>query len=100
LEHGSGRGFIPPFGQNDGFSQTHPPSDYLRRFHYDCCTYSGPVLRFLIDAVGIDRVVLGTDYPAPMFLDNPVDWVRSLPQLDDEEKEAILVDNPGKMLGL
>lgn len=100
LEQGSGRGFIPPFGQNDGFSQALPPSDYLRRFHYDCCTYSGPVLRFLIDAVGIDRVVLGTDYPAPMFLDNPVDWVRSLPQLDHGEKEAILVDNPGKMLGL
>jgi hypothetical protein len=35
-----------------------------------------------------------------MFLDNPVDWVRSLPQLDDEEKEAILVENPGRMLGL
>jgi aminocarboxymuconate-semialdehyde decarboxylase len=99
LEDGSGGGFIPPFGQNDGFSQTLPPSDYLRRFHYDCCTYSGPVLRFLIDAVGIDRVVLGTDYPAPMVLHDAVNWVRGLPQLDDGEKEAILVTNPARMLG-
>jgi aminocarboxymuconate-semialdehyde decarboxylase len=99
LEDGSGGGFIPPFGQDDGFAQTLPPSDYLRRFHYDCCTYSGPVLRFLIDAVGIDRVVLGTDYPAPMFLSDPVNWVRGLPELDEVEKEAILVTNPGRMLG-
>ena len=99
LEDGSGGGFIPPFGQDDGFAQTLPPSDYLRRFHYDCCTYSGPVLRFLIDAVGIDRVVLGTDYPAPMVLHDAVTWVRGLPQLDEAEKEAILVTNPGRMLG-
>jgi aminocarboxymuconate-semialdehyde decarboxylase len=99
LEARSGGGFIPPFGQNDGFSQTLPPSDYLTRFHFDSCTYSGHVLRFLIDSVGIDRVVLGTDYPAPMFLSDPVNWVRGLPELADEEKEAILVTNPGRMLG-
>jgi hypothetical protein len=34
-----------------------------------------------------------------MFLSDPVTWVRGLPQLDDEEKEAILVTNPGRMLG-
>jgi aminocarboxymuconate-semialdehyde decarboxylase len=100
LEDDSGQGFIPPFGQNDGFSQAFPPSDYLRRFHYDCCTYSGPVLRFLIDAVGIDRVVLGTDYPAPMLLHDAVNWVNRLPQLTDVEKEAILSTNPGRMLGM
>ena len=58
-----------------------PPSDYLGRFIYDSCTYSGPALRFLIDAVGIDRVVLGTDYPAPMVQHDPVDWVNGLEEL-------------------
>ncbi len=90
----------PPFGPDDGFDHELPPSDYLRRFHYDCCTYSGPVLRFLVDTVGIDRVVLGTDYPAPMFLHDPVDWLRGLPQLDDAEKEAILEDTSAKLLDL
>ncbi|MFP3914542.1 MAG: amidohydrolase family protein, partial [Actinomycetota bacterium] len=37
----------PPFGPNDGFDHEKPPSEYLDRFYYDCCTYSGPVLRFL-----------------------------------------------------
>lgn len=90
----------PPFGPNDGFRQKMPPSDYLRRFFYDCCTYDGEVLRFLIDRVGADRVVLGTDYPAPMFLHDPVVWLRGLPELDDDEKEAILAGNAGRLLGL
>jgi hypothetical protein len=34
-----------------------------------------------------------------MFLSDPVNWVRGLPELDEVEKEAILVTNPGRMLG-
>ena len=43
-----------------------PPSAYLRKFYYDCLTHSEPALRMLLDAVGADRVVLGTDWPADM----------------------------------
>ncbi|MGI9599397.1 MAG: amidohydrolase family protein [Acidimicrobiales bacterium] len=89
----------PPFGGTD-FRQQGPPSDYLDRFHYDCCTYSGPVLRFLIDTVGIDQVVLGTDYPAPMFLTDAVNWIRGLPELTDGEKQAILETNPTALLDM
>lgn len=90
----------PPFPGDDGFNHEKAPSEYLDRFYYDCCTYSGPVLRFLVDAVGIERVVLGTDYPAPMFLSDPVSWVRGLSELTDEEKEAILVGNSNELLGV
>jgi aminocarboxymuconate-semialdehyde decarboxylase len=90
----------PPFGAGDGFNHDHPPSHYLDRFYYDCCTYDGKVLRFLIDTVGIDRVVLGTDYPAPMFLHDPVNWVRGLPELSEAEKDAILVGNSNQLLGI
>ena len=100
LEGKSADGMAPPFGPSDGFANQLPPSDYLDRFYYDCCTYSGPVLRFLIDAVGIDRIVLGTDYPAPMVLYDAVNWVRGLPELSDDEKEAILSKNPTEILGL
>jgi len=95
-----GEGMTPVFKGNDGFLQELPPSDYLGRFYYDCCTYSGPVLRFLIDTVGIDRVVLGTDYPAPMTLGDAVNWVRGLPELTDSEAEAILSTNPMSVLDL
>ncbi len=100
LEGRGGDGFIPPFGQGDGFAQKRPPSEYLDRFYYDCCTYSGPALRFLIDAVGIERVVLGTDYPAPMLLHDAVNWINGLSELNGIEKQAILASNPTAILGL
>jgi aminocarboxymuconate-semialdehyde decarboxylase len=90
----------PPFPGDAGFRQERPPSEYLDRFYYDCCTYSGPVLRFLIDTVGIDRVVLGTDYPAPMFLHDPVRWVENLPEITPSERAAILRENSNRLLGL
>jgi aminocarboxymuconate-semialdehyde decarboxylase len=39
------------------------PSDFLRSFYYDTCVYDPAVLKVLIDRVGVDRLVLGSDYP-------------------------------------
>jgi aminocarboxymuconate-semialdehyde decarboxylase len=77
-----------------------PPSEYLSRFYYDSCTYTEDTLRFLIDAVGIDRVVLGTDYPAPMVQEDPVGWLEKMPGISEAERTAILETNPASMLGL
>lgn len=77
-----------------------PPSDYLSRFYYDSCTYTESTLRFLIDAVGIDRVVLGTDYPAPMVQEDPVTWLTNMPSVTEAERIAITSTNPARMLGL
>ncbi len=75
-----------------------PPSAYLDKFYYDCLTHSEPALRMLIDSVGIDRVIFGTDWPADMAIDWPVSWVLSLESLTDEEKEAILWKNMERLL--
>jgi aminocarboxymuconate-semialdehyde decarboxylase len=40
-----------------------PPADYLRMLWFDSCVYDADVLRHLVDKVGEDRVVLGSDYP-------------------------------------
>ncbi len=77
-----------------------PPSTYLNKFYYDCLTHSEPALRYLIDAVGIDRVVLGTDWPADMMIDWPAGWVMGLSSLTLEEKEAILWRNLERLLNL
>ncbi len=75
------------------------PSEYLRRFYYDSCTHSEATLRFLIDTVGADRVVLGTDYPAKMILDDAVEWINGLEALGSQEKSAILSENPASLIG-
>jgi aminocarboxymuconate-semialdehyde decarboxylase len=77
-----------------------PPSSYLRNFFYDCCTHSEPALRMLIDTVGVDRVVLGTDWPADMRIDWPESWIMNQQCLTLEEKEAILHKNVEKLLGI
>ena len=77
-----------------------PPSTYLNRFYYDCLTHSESALRMLIDSVGVERVVFGTDWPADMAIDWPVSWILSLESLTQDEKDAILWKNMEKLLGL
>jgi aminocarboxymuconate-semialdehyde decarboxylase len=77
-----------------------PPSAYLRRFYYDCIVYTEEALRFLIDTVGVDRVVFGTDWPYDMALDWPVAWILGMTSLSPEEKDAILSKNLERLLGI
>jgi aminocarboxymuconate-semialdehyde decarboxylase len=42
---------------------TAPPLEYLRRIWYDCLTYDLGALRYLVEVVGADRVLFGTDWP-------------------------------------
>jgi aminocarboxymuconate-semialdehyde decarboxylase len=79
---------------------TQPPTAYLRRFYYDCIVYTEPALRYLIDTVGADRVVFGTDWPYDMALDWPVAWILGMKSLTQEEKEAILWRNLEGLLAL
>jgi aminocarboxymuconate-semialdehyde decarboxylase len=88
---------VPGF-EDAALNLERPPSDYLASFYYDSCTHSAETLRFLIDTVGIDQVVFGTDYPAKMILDDGVDWINGLEALGSEEKAAILSENPARLL--
>ena len=78
----------------------YPPSDYLRRFHYDTISHSSQTLGHLIDLVGSDRVMLGSDYCFDMGYEQPVQIVTQLPGLDDEAKKRILRENAARFLGL
>jgi aminocarboxymuconate-semialdehyde decarboxylase len=44
----------------------HPPSYYLGKFYCDSITHDAKALEFLIDTMGEDKVVFGTDYPFPL----------------------------------
>jgi aminocarboxymuconate-semialdehyde decarboxylase len=48
-----------------GWSQ-HPPSHYVNRFMVDTVVFAPAALRLLIDVMGEDRVLLGSDYPYPL----------------------------------
>jgi aminocarboxymuconate-semialdehyde decarboxylase len=77
-----------------------PPSAYRRRLYYDCLTNSETALRFLIDRVGADRVVLGSDWPFVPWDPSPSGWVQNLQSLTQEEKDKILWKNLEQLLAL
>ena len=77
-----------------------PPSTYLNKFWYDTITHSEEALRYIIDSVGIDKVVFGTDWPYDMCTDWPVSWILSLESLTQDEKDKILWKNLEELLGV
>jgi aminocarboxymuconate-semialdehyde decarboxylase len=75
------------------------PSTYLRRFYYDTVTYTDRNLRMLLDMVHADRVVFGTDWPAPMAVEDPVRRLRASTALTDAERRLVLTDNAARLFG-
>ena len=47
-------------------ASTAPPSSYVDRFFVDSVVFTAPALRLLVDTIGDDRVLLGSDYPYPL----------------------------------
>jgi predicted TIM-barrel fold metal-dependent hydrolase len=48
--------------------------------------------------VGVDRIVMGTDFPQGMAVRKPVDFVETIPGITRREREMILSDNPARLL--
>jgi aminocarboxymuconate-semialdehyde decarboxylase len=76
-----------------------PPASYLRRFTYDTISHAPESLRYLIDLVGADRVMLGSDYCFDMGYERPVEVVTTL-KLGRAEEEKILGGNAKRLLRL
>ena len=76
----------------------HEPSSYLRRIWFDTVVHDHAALRHLIEVVGASQVVLGSDFPFDMGLDDPVGFVRGA-LLDDGVTELILSGNADVLLG-
>jgi aminocarboxymuconate-semialdehyde decarboxylase len=67
------------------------PSDYLRRFHVDTCVYDPRTLVAVLDRLGPDRVILGSDWPVG-DTDHP-DFVRRSAELDEDEMACVFGRN-------
>jgi len=91
-----------PKGRTNSFKnlKLNRASDYRRRFYYDLILHDPQVTRMLIDIVGVDRVVCGTDYPQGMAIMKPVDYVDAIPGITQREREMILCENPKRLLKL
>ncbi|MGH8944828.1 MAG: amidohydrolase family protein [Acidimicrobiia bacterium] len=77
---------------------TKPPTELARLLYYDTVLHDPGPLAYLVEWVGVDHVVMGTDYPFPMGDPRPVDTVRSIPGLSDDQRQLILGGNVERLL--
>src|SRR5881394_2362237 len=105
-----GGGFLPSYAnRSDAVIKTFPdrvgplpkknPTEYLRngQLYFDTIMFTGEAMRHLIAEVGIEHVVMGTDYPFP-WNTAPVDHILSIPGISDADKIAMLGGTAAKLL--
>ena len=76
-----------------------PPSEFTDRLYYDTAVFSRTLLARLVEDVGADHVLLGTDHPFELGDREPLENVRAL-GLDEADTQAILGGNAAGLLGL
>ena len=78
----------------------HPLSHYLDRFSVDSAVFDERALRLLVEVMGADRVMLGSDYPFPLGELRVGALVRQAACLDESMRAKLLGGNAGAFFGL
>jgi aminocarboxymuconate-semialdehyde decarboxylase len=71
---------------------------YYMGLYFDSCVYDRSVLQHLVDKVGAERVLLGSDYPVGEA--RPVEFVTDTSALSATQKEQIVRTNAAALLGV
>jgi len=74
-----------------------PPSEYLSRFTYDTIVHSKPIMEFLVQQVGAERIMVGSDYCFDMGYDRPLQFLEQI-NLNSAQRKMILGGNAAKIL--
>jgi aminocarboxymuconate-semialdehyde decarboxylase len=100
LPYGIGRLNLRYLQGRDSGLLDEAPDRYLRRFHYDCLVHDERSLELLVDRVGSDRVVIGTDHPYGGDIPNvgAVKWIADQAFLTSREKDMIVRENAAAFL--
>lgn len=77
---------------------TRSPLEWVRTLYYDTVVHSPQALAFLIGLVGVEQVVLGSDYPFEMGDPHPVATVEAVSGLEDEDRRLIIEGNVRRLL--
>ncbi len=75
------------------------PAAGLARLYVDSCVFRADALRFLVDLLGAERVMLGSDYPFPIGDPAPRKVVEEA-RLSSAERAEILSHSTARVLGL
>src|SRR5205823_4321798 len=75
-----------------------PPSSYLKKMYFDTIAFDPAMLRHMIDHYEAGHVLLGTDYPYDMGVDDPLGFISRVPRLKREEQAMIEGRNAARLL--
>jgi aminocarboxymuconate-semialdehyde decarboxylase len=106
LAHGGGclpslRGRMNMGWDRKDVARTTPvkPSEFTDRLYYDTAVFSTTLLRRLVEDVGAEHVLLGTDHPFELRDTDPLETVADL-GLSRADTRKILWDNAAGLLGI
>jgi len=104
--HGGGS-FVFLLGRLENAWQHHPvahgdcelaPRQYLDRFSVDSAVFDRRTLKFLVETMGAERVMLGSDYPFPLGEHRVGELIRSS-DFPQQTKSRLLGENAQEFLG-
>lgn len=79
---------------------TRAPSTYLKQVYVDGLVFDAEHLGILLQKMGPDHVVVGTDYPFDMGHYDPLGQLDAVPGLDPETREAVRGGTAAMLLGI
>jgi aminocarboxymuconate-semialdehyde decarboxylase len=74
------------------------PSSYLEKFYFDTITFDRGMLEQQVARFGADHVLLGTDYPYDMGVEDPVGFLDGCRKINKKQKAAIMGGNAARLL--
>jgi aminocarboxymuconate-semialdehyde decarboxylase len=75
------------------------PSTYLDRFFYDTIVHSKQIMEFVINEVGAERIMIGSDFCFDMGYDRPIQFLEQI-NLTSAQRRMILGGTAAKLLKL
>jgi aminocarboxymuconate-semialdehyde decarboxylase len=104
-----GGGYLPAYeGRSDhgwgARSDAHgrlpkPPSYYLKKIYFDTIVFTPQQLEALVKRFGVEKVLLGTDYPYDMGEYDPLGHIALVESFSDADRAAIAGGNAKALFG-
>jgi aminocarboxymuconate-semialdehyde decarboxylase len=76
------------------------PSFYLKKIYLDTIVFTPHQLEALVELFGVDKILLGTDYPYDMGEYDPIGHIASVASFTDADRAAIAGGNAKALFGL
>jgi aminocarboxymuconate-semialdehyde decarboxylase len=79
---------------------TRPPSEYLKRWHYDTVNFDPKALELAVSFAGAERVLAGSDYPHAIGSIESMKRALAAINVTDADRAAILGGNAARIYRL